>query len=122
MFDQTKQALIFLCSGRLRLGQPGVVAAGVHLEGLAKAQREPLLPPSEVKARYLKMTQLERQEFDATLGDMVVGSPESCHEKIQELAQTFGSDEIGVVTVTHRLEDRIQSYRLLANAHGLSAK
>ena len=37
MFDQAKQTLIFFCSGRLRLGQPGVVAAGVHLEGLAKA-------------------------------------------------------------------------------------
>ena len=37
VFDQTKQALIFFCSGRLRLGQPSVVAAGVHLEGLAKA-------------------------------------------------------------------------------------
>ncbi|WJD60730.1 MsnO8 family LLM class oxidoreductase [Pseudomonas kurunegalensis] len=86
------------------------------------APREPLLSPSEVKARYLKMTQLERVEFDATLGDMVVGSPKSCHDKIQELAHTFGSDEIGVVTVTHRLEDRIQSYRLLANAHGLSKK
>lgn len=37
VFDQTKQTLIFFCSGRLRLGQPGVVDAGVHLEGLAKA-------------------------------------------------------------------------------------
>lgn len=36
VFDQTKQMLIFFCSGRLRLGQPGVVAAGVHLEGLAR--------------------------------------------------------------------------------------
>jgi len=33
VFDQTKQTLIFFCSGRLRLGQPGVVAAGVHLKG-----------------------------------------------------------------------------------------
>ncbi len=37
VFDQAKQTLIFFCSGRLRLGQPGVIAAGVHLEGLAKA-------------------------------------------------------------------------------------
>lgn len=86
------------------------------------APREPLLPPSEVRARYLKMTHLERVEFNATLDDMVVGSPESCHKKIQVLAQAFGSEEVGIVTVTHRLEDRIQSYRLLADTHGLCAK
>lgn len=37
MLDQAKQALIFFGSGRLRLGQSSVVAAGMHLEGLAKA-------------------------------------------------------------------------------------
>ena len=37
VFDQTKQALIFFCSGRLRLAQQGVGAAGMHLESLAKA-------------------------------------------------------------------------------------
>ena len=85
------------------------------------APREPLLSPSEVRARYLKMSQPERLEFDATLDDMVVGSPESCLKRIQELAQAFGSDEVGIVTVTHRLEDRIQSYRLLAIAKDLCA-
>ncbi|WP_079227406.1 MsnO8 family LLM class oxidoreductase [Pseudomonas putida] len=86
------------------------------------APREPLLSPSEVRLRYLEMTKPERLEFDATLDDMVVGSPESCHKKIQDLARVFGSDEVGIVTVTHRLEDRLQSYRLLADAHGLCAK
>ncbi|WP_189672779.1 MsnO8 family LLM class oxidoreductase [Pseudomonas taiwanensis] len=84
--------------------------------------REPLLHPSEVKARYQRMSHLERLEFDASLGDMVVGSPENCHKKIKEQAQAFGSDEVGIVTVTHCLEDRIQSYRLLADAHGFCSK
>lgn len=79
------------------------------------ALREPLLSPSEVRARYLSMSQIKCAEFDATLDDMVVGSPESCHRKIQELAQAFGTGEVGIVTVTHGLEDRIQSYRLLAD-------
>lgn len=35
--DQTKQTLIFFYSGRLRLGQLGVVATGAHLESLAKS-------------------------------------------------------------------------------------
>lgn len=84
--------------------------------------REPLLPPSDVSARYLDMSQIERAEFDATLDDMVVGSPESCRRKIQKLAQDFGIDEIGIVTVTHGLEDRIQSYRLLADTMRLGTR
>ncbi|NTY90378.1 MsnO8 family LLM class oxidoreductase [Pseudomonas putida] len=84
--------------------------------------RESLLSPSEVRERYLRMTQAERAEYDATLDDMVVGSPESCRNKIHELAKAFGSKEIGIVTVTYRLDDRIQSYRLLADAHTLCAE
>lgn len=36
MFDQSEQALIFLGAYRFRLDQPGVVTAGMHLEGLAE--------------------------------------------------------------------------------------
>ncbi|MBC3457006.1 MsnO8 family LLM class oxidoreductase [Pseudomonas mosselii] len=100
-----------------------IAGTAVHRKMMAAgAPRERLLSPSEVRTRYQKMTQLERLEFDATLGDMVVGSPENCHKKIQELAHAFGSDEVGIVTVTHSLDDRIRSYRLLATANGSCAE
>src|SRR5690606_22069955 len=36
MLDQSEQALIFLLACGFRLGQPGVVTAGMYLEGLAE--------------------------------------------------------------------------------------
>jgi len=37
MLDQSEQTLILLGACRFRLGQPGVVTAGMYLEGLAEA-------------------------------------------------------------------------------------
>ena len=78
--------------------------------------RQPLLSPAEVQGRYEAMSPHERLAFDDTLGDMVVGSPETCLKEIQRIADEFACDEVGIVTVTHRLEDRLRSYQLLAQA------
>lgn len=85
-----------------------------------KTPREPLLSPKDVRERYERLSLSERREFDETLDHMVVGSPETCQKKIRDLADVFGSDEIGIVTVSHRFEDRLRSYRLLARAFGIS--
>lgn len=82
--------------------------------------REPLLSPEEVQRRYERMTAQERIEFDNTLGDMVVGSPETCRERIRHVAKEYGCEEIGLVTVTYRFEDRLRSYRLVSEAFGVS--
>lgn len=86
-----------------------------------KAPTEALLSPKEVRERYVRLSLSERREFDETLDDMVVGSPETCQKKIRDLAYAFGCDEIGIVTVSHRFEDRLRSYRLLARAFGISS-
>lgn len=75
--------------------------------------REPLLSPEEVQRRYGQMSQEERRDFDNTLGDMVVGSPETCRSIIRQIADEYGCEEIGVVTVTYSFDDRLRSYRLL---------
>jgi len=75
--------------------------------------REPLLSPAEVQERYQRMNTEEREEFDRTLADMVVGSPATCRSRIEQIAADFGCEEIGVVTVTWRFEERLESYRLL---------
>lgn len=92
-----------------------VAGTAVYRKMMAgRSPREGLLSPAEVLRRYELMSPLERSEFDDTLGDMVVGSPETCRREIRRIADEFGCDEVGVVTVTWRLEDRLRSYRLLA--------
>ncbi|MGP5569949.1 MsnO8 family LLM class oxidoreductase [Pseudomonas helleri] len=78
--------------------------------------REPLLSPEQVRERYVQMNPSDRTKYDMTLDDMVVGSPETCRNVIHALAKEFGCEEVGIVTVTYRFSDRLESYRLLANA------
>lgn len=81
-----------------------------------KQPREPLMSPSDVRAQRERMSLEMRQEFDETLADMIVGSPQTCRQRLLDLALTFACEEIGIVTVTHAFADRVQSYRLLAEA------
>lgn len=46
---------------------------------------------------------------------VIIGSPDDMKEKIMALADTCDTDEIMIATFTERFEDRLQSYRLLAN-------
>ncbi|WP_349975066.1 MsnO8 family LLM class oxidoreductase [Pseudomonas sp. WHRI 8519] len=87
-----------------------------------RAPREPLLDPSEVWRRYHLMSSDERLEFDSTLEEMVVGSPETCRRKIQYIASDYACEEIGIVTVTYRFEERLKSYLLLARELGLPSE
>lgn len=50
---------------------------------------------------------------------MIVGDPAQCREGIEVLASEHGVDEVLVVTITHRHEDRVRSYELLAAEFGL---
>lgn len=79
-----------------------------------KGPREPLLNPVEVQQRYSQMNPVERAAYDEVLAGMVVGSAQTCRRRIAELAREFECEEIGIVTVTHRFEDRLLSYQLLA--------
>ncbi len=47
---------------------------------------------------------------------MIVGDPSSVKEQIVNLSKAYNTDEFMIVTITHRFEDKLNSYRLLANA------
>lgn len=50
---------------------------------------------------------------------MIVGDPFSVKEKIINLSKAYNTEEFMIVTITHRFEDKLNSYRLLANAFNL---
>ena len=50
---------------------------------------------------------------------MIVGDPSSVKEQIMNLSKAYNTDEFMIVTITHRFEDKLNSYRLLANAFHL---
>ncbi|MCU5095365.1 LLM class flavin-dependent oxidoreductase [Bacillus wiedmannii] len=50
---------------------------------------------------------------------MIVGDPSSVKEQIVNLSKAYNTDEFMIVTITHRFKDKLNSYRLLANAFHL---
>ncbi|WNB92849.1 LLM class flavin-dependent oxidoreductase [Bacillus sp. NEB1478] len=46
---------------------------------------------------------------------MIIGDPITVKLALKQLQESHGADEVMVVTITHRYEDRIKSYKLLAN-------
>ncbi|MCC6076882.1 LLM class flavin-dependent oxidoreductase [Pseudomonas sp. GCM10022188] len=81
-----------------------------------RGAKEPLLSPEEVEQRRRQLSPGDQAELDATRDAMVVGTPEQCWEQFHAFARDYQLDELGLVTVTHSFADRINSYRLLAEA------
>jgi luciferase family oxidoreductase group 1 len=90
-------ALAFL---RLRSGRPGKY------------------PTPEEAAEY-QFTPHERRLLEAWRSQ-VIGDPETVRNQLVELVERTGADELMITTMTHGLEDRLRSYRLVAEAVGLA--
>ena len=47
---------------------------------------------------------------------MVVGTPSSVKQQLTALSKAYRTDEVIAVTITHHMQDRLTSYRLLKEA------
>ena len=50
------------------------------------------------------------------------GSPEHVHARIVEVAATYGTRDVGIVTNCFAFEHRVRSYELVARAFGLTPR
>jgi alkanesulfonate monooxygenase SsuD/methylene tetrahydromethanopterin reductase-like flavin-dependent oxidoreductase (luciferase family) len=90
---------------------------------LSRIQRDkgllgPLLAPDE--AAKVELTLHEQAKFDQFRKDSFVGTGPEVAQRITELKERVGVDEMAVVTWTHDEEVRRQSYTLLAEAYGFA--
>jgi luciferase family oxidoreductase group 1 len=92
-------ALAFL---RLRSGHPG------------------RYPTPEAAAEY-SFTPHEREALKGWTASHVVGDADTVRAGLAELVERTGADELMITTLTHGADDRLRSYRLVAEAAGLSA-
>ncbi|MCP8686598.1 LLM class flavin-dependent oxidoreductase [Marinobacterium sedimentorum] len=76
--------------------------------------RDIIKSPSEALDLKEKLGPSDQAYFDQTLASVVCGSPSQCLARLQGLGERYGTDEIGLVTVTHDFEHRLRSYALLA--------
>ncbi|UTV98448.1 MsnO8 family LLM class oxidoreductase [Marinomonas rhizomae] len=77
-------------------------------------EREDFLTPAQVRDRYHAMPVSHQAMFDRIEASYTIGTSEQCWAEMESLAETFNTDEISLVTVTHSQADRLDSYRLLS--------
>jgi luciferase family oxidoreductase group 1 len=75
-------------------------------------------PPPEDALAY-PYSEAELREVDYHRRRQVVGTPETVKARLSTLAESYGVDEVVVLTICHDFEARKRSYALLADAFGL---
>ena len=76
--------------------------------------------PSVAEAQAYPYTDEERLAIRMNATRLTVGSPSTVREKLLTLAGQGAADEIMITTITHDHQDRRNSYKLLAEAFGLT--
>lgn len=79
---------------------------------------EGLLPPEEA-SRY-RLTDAAKQYIDSLKPAYVDGTPRQVRDRIVEIAASYGTTDVGIVTNCYHFEDRVRSYRLIAEAFGVA--
>ncbi|MBM9500196.1 LLM class flavin-dependent oxidoreductase [Leptospira sp. 201903071] len=81
---------------------------------------------SEGVMSYEEVIQTEYTEYEKAVilqnrGRMVAGTPDRVKEEILQIVEEYDVDEVVLTTITYDFEDRLRSYRLLANAFNLKS-
>jgi luciferase family oxidoreductase group 1 len=92
------------------------LAASGSLAFLRLRQGRPGLYPTPEEAAGYTFTPSERETVRAWRTSQVVGDPDTVRGGLEDLVHRTGADELMVTTMVHGPDDRLRSYRLLAEA------
>jgi luciferase family oxidoreductase group 1 len=95
------------------------MARVVDLRRLHMALNQDLPVPTLPEAEKRAFSKEELQYIRSQRPRAVIGSPETCREKLLDLARKFSADELMVLTITGDYASRLESYELLAKAFEL---
>lgn len=69
--------------------------------------------PSVADAQKYDFSNEEKQKITAMRQNMIIGDPSKVRDEVTALQAQYGADEMMVVTITHDIEAKFESYRLL---------
>ena len=101
---------------RARLPQPSLATS--RSSGCARVGPGPFPTPEEAAA--FNPTPHEKELIRSWSVSRIVGDPEEVGAELAALLDRTGADELMVTTMVHGHDDRVRSYRLLAELAGLS--
>ena len=97
------------------------MARVVDLRRLHMALNHDFPVPTLAEAEKRTFSREELEYIRSQRPRAVIGSPETCKEKLLELVRQFAADELMVLTITGDYATRLESYELLARAFELAA-
>jgi luciferase family oxidoreductase group 1 len=118
---ETAVAVWVLCADSEEHAQHLAASSRMTLTLLRRGQLIPV-PPPEKAVEFLAREGKPVGERDGLSGRRgIIGSPEQVRAGIEELGESYGAEEVIVVTITHDHEARRRSYELLADVMGLDS-
>lgn len=87
---------------------------------IAQGKADEGVPSVEDAARFYPMD-WEVEHMQENRQRMIVGSPETCKDGLEYMAQEYGTDELMIITNLHNQAARLKSYQLLAEVFDLNS-
>jgi luciferase family oxidoreductase group 1 len=69
--------------------------------------------PTPAQAARHRWSEEDRALVKDRIDTQLVGSPERVADRLEQLQEATGADELAITTITHRHEDRVRSYELI---------
>ncbi|MDW7615069.1 LLM class flavin-dependent oxidoreductase [Peribacillus simplex] len=90
------------------------IALSNTLWKIQSGQRERKQVPSIEEVRNHDWTEKEKVLMETMHEKLIFGTPSQVKYRLLEIQEKYQADEIMLITITHKLEDRLNSYRLIA--------
>jgi luciferase family oxidoreductase group 1 len=113
-------AVFVICAPTDEEAERRAASLDLALLRLAKGRPAEGIEPVEMALSY-PYDEVDRYIVQENRRRMVVGSPNRVRQRLTELAEAYGVDEVMAVTTTYSFEHRLESYRLLAEAFELTS-
>ena len=91
-----------------------------EIQRIRRAQGVRLPAPTLEEAADYEFTEDQKENMRTKRSRQLVGTPDSVKQEIETLVTECRADEVVVLTITPRFEDRVRSYELLARAFTLA--
>ncbi|QEM83290.1 LLM class flavin-dependent oxidoreductase [Halomonas binhaiensis] len=79
--------------------------------GMIRGKRQRAQPP----VKELDWTPMERHQVEGFLGASIIGGPDTVRQGLERFLERTGADELMLNTDTYDIEDRLESYRIVAS-------
>jgi luciferase family oxidoreductase group 1 len=107
-------AVSVICSDTTEKAEELALSEGMWKLQLAKGEGKQGIPSVEEAKQFFNQSGDEFGKMKDNQKRMVIGNPYEVREQLLEIQEKYQADELMLITITHRLEDRLRSYELLA--------